>query len=31
LQDSLRTALFNAGKLKIHREAITRLFESYRG
>ena len=31
LQDSLRTALFNSGKLKIHREAITRLFESYRG
>jgi len=31
LEDSLRTALFNAGKLKIHREAITRLFESYRG
>ncbi|MGO9095102.1 MAG: peptidylprolyl isomerase [Bryobacteraceae bacterium] len=31
LEDSLRTALFNSGKLKIHREAITRLFESYRG
>ncbi len=31
LEDSLRTALFNSGKLKIHREAINRLFESYRG
>jgi peptidyl-prolyl cis-trans isomerase D len=31
LQDSLRTALFKAGKLKVHQDTINRLFESYRG
>jgi peptidyl-prolyl cis-trans isomerase D len=31
LQDSLRNTLFKNGKLKIHQDAINRLFESYRG
>ncbi|MGA2328353.1 MAG: peptidylprolyl isomerase [Bryobacteraceae bacterium] len=31
LEDSLRSALFKEGKLKIHQDVINRLFESYRG
>jgi hypothetical protein len=30
-QDSLRNALFKDGKLKVHQDAVNRLFESYRG